>query len=234
MTEITALVKTAEVDITKGTTENKTMPWRNRAYTAIWQAVKDGKLKRGSCRICGSAKTQAHHKGGRYITKASIIWLCDKHHRELHVRLRKQHSTVKAEKSEKTTSFEMVKSDKSKRLVYLIVAKPEELDTDSQWFEAQDVEILAHRYLLRYTLGSAFIYEEHKTRLHSIFVVESYLAPVDFQIIDDSARERIIRKGTWIAVLWVPNDEIWTKIQNKELTGASPRGPAKLIPGQMP
>ena len=46
-------------EIIKGDWENKHMPERNRTYTAIWQAVRSGRIKRGKCRVCGASKTQA-------------------------------------------------------------------------------------------------------------------------------------------------------------------------------
>ena len=203
--------------ITKGDFENKHMPDRNAAYTAIWSAVKTGKLKRGKCRVCGATKTQAHHPTKTYGGTKGIVWLCDKHHRAAH-------KTVS-----KSESVEVLKTDDSLRLVWLIVTKPNELDTDLQWFPTDEVELMSYRYMVSYKLGEAGIFEEHKTELSDIFIASSFLAPVDYTIND-----KIIRQGTWIVVLFIPNDTIWKKIQDRELVGASIRGPATLAPGVMP
>ncbi len=206
-----------------GDVENKTMPDRNRTYTAIWQAVKSGKIKRGKCAVCGASKTQAHHTGS-YKGTRNLRWLCDKHHRAAHVRLRKTKGGG-YKKSER--EIYIAKADNSRRLIWMIVAKPRELDTDEQWFEAGDVELMAHRYLVRHVLGESHIFEEHEKKLSSVFLVQSYIAPVDFVL-----NERRISEGTWVVVLWIPNDDIWEKVKTGKLRGASPRGPAKLLHGQ--
>ena len=196
----------------KGTWENKHLPHRNRAYTAIWDAVEAGRLKRGKCAVCGSPKTQAHHDG-RYISTKNITWLCDKHHRMRH----------------RKSKIEIAKTDDSQHLVWLIVAKPRTLDTDEQWFEIEDIELMSHRFMVKYKLGEAFIFEEHKTKLPDVFVAGSEIAKVDYVL---NGRE--IPKGTWIVTLYIPNPETWKKIQTGELAGASIRGPATLTHGQMP
>lgn len=209
-----------------GTKENATMPDRNSSYSSVWAAVKSGRLKRGKCRICGAGKTQAHHPTKSYSGTSNIVWLCDKHHRAAHVKSR---SGSGYKKSEDTQAMEIVKTDDSQRLVYLVAVKPNTLDTDDQWFSIETVELMAHRFLVRYALGEAHIFEEHTKKIPDVFVAQSYVAPVDFVL-----NEHNIVAGTWMVVLYVPNDEIWDKIMSGELTGASPRGPAVLSPGVMP
>ncbi|KKN28234.1 hypothetical protein LCGC14_0856440 [marine sediment metagenome] len=211
--------------VSKGTTENRTMPDRNSAYSAVWDAVRSGKIKRGRCRVCGATKTQAHHPTGTYSGTKSITWLCDKHHRAAHVRKR----SGKGYKKSEGIRIEVIKADDAQRLVYLVAVKPNTLDTDNQWFSLEDVELMAHRFLVRYGLGEAHLFEEHDKRLSGVYIAQSYVAPVDFVF-----NNRRIIEGTWMVVLYVPNDEVWEKIIKGELTGASPRGPAVLAPGVMP
>jgi len=213
------------ITVTKGDYENKHMPDRNRTYTAIWQAVRSGKIKRGKCRICGVTKTQAHHYGSYSGTKG-IVWLCDKHHRAAHVRLRKAKQNI--------SKGEILKSDGSKHIVYMIAAKPNELDTDSQWWLPEDIEVLAWRFLINYRLQKADIFEEHIQKRPDIFLVESYIAPVTFMLIDYKGQKRTVTQGTWIVGFWVPSDETWNRILQGQLTGASPRGPGQVITGEVP
>ncbi len=208
-----------------GTKENATMPDRNAAYSSVWAAVKSGKLKRRNCARCGAGKTQAHHPTGSYSGTKNIFWLCEKHHRAAHVSKRSGSGYKKSE----DVSIEIIKTDDSQHLVYLVAVRPNTLDTDEQWFLPEDVELMAHRFLVRYGLGEAHIFEEHSKRASGVFMAQSYIAPVDFMLNDHR-----ISEGTWMVVLYVPNDEIWNKIMNGELTGASPRGPAILSPGVMP
>lgn len=108
------------------------------------------------------------------------------------------------------------------------------LDTDKQWFEADDIELLAHRYAVRYFLGEAAIYEEHKRKLTGVYLIESYLAPITFTLTDHNGKDRTIPEGTWIVGLWLPNEEDWAKVKSGEYAGGSVRGPAHLLPGIMP
>jgi len=55
---------------------------KNRANNAVSNAIRDGKLKRKPCEICGDINSQAHHDD--YRKKLKVRWLCFKHHREHH------------------------------------------------------------------------------------------------------------------------------------------------------
>lgn len=57
-------------------------PEKYRARTAASNAIRDGKLKKLPCEICGSTKVQAHHED--YSKPLHVMWLCHKHHTELH------------------------------------------------------------------------------------------------------------------------------------------------------
>ena len=66
---------------------------RCRAYTHV--LIKRGHLVRGTCRDCGTERTEAHHPD--YDQPRLVIWLCRPHHRAEHDRLnelwRKQYET---------------------------------------------------------------------------------------------------------------------------------------------
>lgn len=55
-------------------------PLKYRARNAVNNAIRDGKLVRMPCRICGE-KAQAHHED--YSKPLEVDWLCFKHHREI-------------------------------------------------------------------------------------------------------------------------------------------------------
>jgi hypothetical protein len=56
----------------------KQNPDKYRAQTAIGNAVRDGKLKKQPCEICGSMRAHAHHDD--YAKPLEVRWLCPKHH----------------------------------------------------------------------------------------------------------------------------------------------------------
>ncbi len=57
-------------------------PTKYRASNAVSNAVRDGRLVRRPCELCGDVKAQAHHDN--YDKALEVRWLCFKHHRELH------------------------------------------------------------------------------------------------------------------------------------------------------
>ena len=44
--------------------------------------IQAGRLDRGNCEVCGSNRAHAHHKN--YERPLDVIWLCRKHHEEIH------------------------------------------------------------------------------------------------------------------------------------------------------
>lgn len=53
-----------------------------KARTAVANALAAGKLSKGVCAFCGSAKVQAHHMD--YAKPLEVIWLCAVHHGMYH------------------------------------------------------------------------------------------------------------------------------------------------------
>lgn len=59
-------------------------PAKVAAHRIVWQAIKAGRLTRGSCAVCGSLGAEAHHED--YGAPLDVRWLCKGHHEEMHVR----------------------------------------------------------------------------------------------------------------------------------------------------
>lgn len=57
-------------------------PERRSAHIAVGNAVRDGKLFKQPCFICGSTKVEAHHPD--YSAPLDVVWLCKPHHEEVH------------------------------------------------------------------------------------------------------------------------------------------------------
>jgi hypothetical protein len=60
----------------------KNNPEKIMARAMLNNAVRDGKVKKYPCIKCGDIKSQAHHCD--YLLPFDVIWLCAKHHREIH------------------------------------------------------------------------------------------------------------------------------------------------------
>ena len=56
-------------------------PNRKKANTAVSNAVRDGRLLKQPCWVCGS-KAVAHHPD--YDKPLDVVWLCQPHHKQTH------------------------------------------------------------------------------------------------------------------------------------------------------
>lgn len=55
-------------------------PEKYKARSAVSNAIRDGRLHRGPCAVCGDTDTQAHHAD--YSKPLDVVWYCFRHHRE--------------------------------------------------------------------------------------------------------------------------------------------------------
>jgi DNA adenine methylase len=58
-----------------------------------------------------------------------------------------------------------------------------------------------------------------------VTVLESYVAPVDFEIAGVP-----VKKGTWLLGVRVLSDELWEQVKDGKLTGFSIGGSARRVP----
>lgn len=61
-------------------------PEKRRAHSAVSNAIRDGRMKREPCEVCGDKKSHAHHDD--YSKPLDVRWLCQKHHTEHHRAIR--------------------------------------------------------------------------------------------------------------------------------------------------
>lgn len=52
------------------------------AHFSVNNAIRDGRLKKQPCEVCGNKNTEAHHDD--YSKPLEVKWLCRKHHLEIH------------------------------------------------------------------------------------------------------------------------------------------------------
>ena len=58
--------------------------WKVRVQKRIYRAIRDGRIERQPCMICGRFPAQAHHEN--YLRPFDITWLCNQHHIDRHHR----------------------------------------------------------------------------------------------------------------------------------------------------
>jgi hypothetical protein len=57
-------------------------PVKQRAHYLCGNAIRDGRLRRQPCEVCGNESVQAHHDD--YGKPLDVRWLCTTHHAEWH------------------------------------------------------------------------------------------------------------------------------------------------------
>jgi len=92
---------------TKETIFNYSKKWQNvnklkrASHIILGNGIRDGKIKKGVCQICGTSKNiQAHHYD--YTKPLSVIWLCTEHHAKIHWWLKKNERRLRRLKSKFT------------------------------------------------------------------------------------------------------------------------------------
>ncbi|WP_448011795.1 XkdF-like putative serine protease domain-containing protein [Bacillus altitudinis] len=126
-------------------------------------------------------------------------------------------------KSEKQNDFQkeikvIAKADDAHRLVYGIVYEPNVADAHGDYMTPEEIEKAAHGFLK----DAREIDKQHDFQGGVGEVVESYIAPSDFEMGDE-----MIKKGSWVLVTKA-SDEIWEQIQKGEITGYSMAGTADI------
>jgi 2'-5' RNA ligase len=133
------------------------------------------------------------------------------------------------ERDEKEWSAEIVQKDNEKQIAYGVVYGPrEEVDTQGDLMDADEVEKMAHQYLINKitrTDPANDWQHEHELSLEDAVPVESYLSPVDFEL---GGYE--IRKGDWIMATYIPNKELWNEIKKGNIKAYSIKGKGRRVP----
>lgn len=112
----------------------------------------------------------------------------------------------------------LVNKEDEKQLVYGVVYEPNVPDAHNDMMDAEEIEKAAHRFLADYRN----IDKQHDFQSGYGEVVESYIAPQDFEIGGE-----VIKKGSWVLVTKA-NDETWEAIKRGEITGYSMAGIAEV------
>lgn len=106
--------------------------------------------------------------------------------------------------------------DKEKRLVYGVVIEPKSIDTDKEWTDEKEIETACHNFM-KYFQDFGI---EHKISLSKgLVLVENYINPSNSVI-----NGVMLKKGSWVMVHYVEDEEIWDSIKSGELTGYSFEG----------
>ena len=118
--------------------------------------------------------------------------------------------------------YPMDKADKEEHVVCGIVYEPDV--EDAQGDKANEIEIRKAAYQFMEQVQTFRVM--HKGKKVKVKVLESYVAPVAFTVVNKS-----IKKGTWILTVRVLDKKIWKAVKDGELAGFSMAGYAKTVQG---
>lgn len=106
-----------------------------------------------------------------------------------------------------------MKFDAEKRIAYGVVYAPDVPDAHGEWMNAEDIELMAHRFLAEGRVRD--IDTEHDLQDNGSVVVESFIAregDPDFPV------------GAWVLGVHIPDDEKWEQVKKGEIGGFSMYG----------
>ena len=116
---------------------------------------------------------------------------------------------------------DIIQKNDEKQFVLGRVMIPDKIDTDGEVIDKEETEKAAHRFLRNnHTIGLTHQYYSPGT-----YLVENYIAPVDFE-----KNGKKVTQGSWIAGVQTENDKIWEAIKEKKLRAFSIGGWAKKRP----
>ncbi|MGN9169492.1 XkdF-like putative serine protease domain-containing protein [Paenibacillus polymyxa] len=115
---------------------------------------------------------------------------------------------------------QIAKVDDAKKVVIGVVYQPDVADAHGDQMDAEEIEKAAHLFMENQHTYN--IDKQHDLDTDKGYVVESYIAPCDMEIGDQT-----IIKGSWVAGVKVTDDDTWEDIQKGEITGFSMWGVGK-------
>jgi len=132
--------------------------------------------------------------------------------------------TTKLDDAPFTKSIPLIKGmdPDDERYVLGVVLEPETVDAQGDIYSAEEVRQAAHRFMEEFG-GLGLM---HRFRVNGqVKVLESYLAPAEFDFGDTK-----VRKGTWLLAVRILSDELWERVKDGQLTGFSIGGSARRVP----
>lgn len=108
-------------------------------------------------------------------------------------------------------------NEELKQATFLVLA-PDEVDLQGDTYSADEVRKACHNFNQHCMTANLL----HLVETDTFDIVESYISPVDM-ILNDV----VIKAGSWMSVLQIYSDEIWSEIKDGNLTGVSIGATAK-------
>jgi len=125
-----------------------------------------------------------------------------------------QKINVQSGKITKEYHAAILKADEEQRLVYGVVLEPDTVDSQGDTISADEIEKAAHRFLVK----SRVVGDRHSKKAKAE-VVESYIAPIDFEWGGQK-----VKKGSWVLGVHISDDRLWNAVKKGEYQSFSVGG----------
>lgn len=116
------------------------------------------------------------------------------------------------------------------QIVYSVVLSPGVRDSQGDIASAEEIEKAAHRFLVKYRKHDV----QHSEQAIEAAPVESYIAPVDFEMEAPDGTLHTVLKGAWVMGIHIDDRETWERCSKADhpepLTGVSIGGTGVRIP----
>ena len=114
--------------------------------------------------------------------------------------------------------------EREERFALGVVLEPETVDAQGDIYSAGEIRKAAHEYMAAHqTIGI-----QHKRKAEGVKILESYIAPADFEI-----EGQEVKKGSWLIGARFENDTLWSDVKAGRLTGWSIGGAAVREPDEI-
>jgi hypothetical protein len=133
--------------------------------------------------------------------------------------------------SAETSPFDLMiplsKSSLINGLVYGVVYEPMTKDSHGDWTSDFEIENAAHNFLPKALSkgNTSWTDINHKDEVNEVEVVESYIAQVNFNFPNGEP----VKKGSWVLVARVNNEDLRKSIEDGEITGYSLEGVGRKV-----
>lgn len=121
------------------------------------------------------------------------------------------------------------KSERDEQFVLGIVLEPETVDAQKDIYSADEIRRAAHGYM-EFHGNRGFMHKEIVN--DKIVVLESYVAPVDFNVGKPNGQTKMVKAGTWLLGYGIRDGELWKGIKSGQFNGLSIGGSAVRRPRQ--
>jgi hypothetical protein len=130
------------------------------------------------------------------------------------------------EQAEETVATKLfipiAKANTEEQTITGVVLQPEVVDAQGDIMAAEVIRKAAHRFLAQYNKATklGLMHKDFKPRFE---LVESYLAPMDFDLNGFK-----VKQGAWLMTVKVLDSAVWERVRRGELTGFSIGGKARV------